>query len=318
MGVYNAQFAMMPSPDEDCMTPLTRAWMDLSMRVALDGAAGRFVLDVDFAIERGTITAVVGPSGAGKTTLLRLLAGLMRPDAGRLCVGGTVWSDCALRIHLPTRRRSLGFVFQDYALFPNMTVRGNVEFALTRGTRGGVVDDLLRLVELDRLQCVYPDRLSGGQKQRLALIRALARRPSVLLLDEPLSALDADMRRQLQGELRRLHAAFGTTTIVVSHDTPEVLRLADRVLRLEGGRIVRDGTPASVLGAQDSRDGFHLAGEHIDGPDLDGWSRVLVDGRIRRVRYRRDGCLPSVGDLILLRIEDVEVICQSDAAASAI
>jgi molybdate transport system ATP-binding protein len=300
------------------MTPPERAWMDLSMRVALDGAAGRFVLDVDFAIDKGTITAVVGPSGAGKTTLLRVLAGLMRPDAGRVCVGGAVWSDEAQRIHLPTRRRSLGFVFQDYALFPNMTVRGNVEFALGRGACSGVVDDLLRLVELDRLQCVYPNRLSGGQKQRLALIRALARRPSVLLLDEPLSALDAVMRRQLQGELRRLHASFGTTTIVVSHDTSEVLRLADRVLRLEGGAIVGDGAPASTLGALDTCDGFHLAGEHVDGPDVDGWSRVLVDGRIRRVRYRSIGCFPAAGDPILLRIDDVEAVRQSEVGAGAI
>ncbi|MDQ2083781.1 ATP-binding cassette domain-containing protein [Xanthobacteraceae bacterium Astr-EGSB] len=282
------------------------------MRVALNGAAGRFALDLAVGIERGSIVAIVGPSGAGKTTFLRLIAGLARPDAGRLCVDGEVWCDTGARLHLPTQRRRLGFVFQDYALFPNMTVRGNVEYALGRSASRGAADDLLGLVALERLQNAYPDRLSGGQKQRLALIRALARRPWLLLLDEPLSALDPVMRRQLQGELKRLHATFGTTTLIVSHDTSEILRLADRVLRLEEGRIVYDGTPVGALGIEEADAGISLVGEHVEGPDADGRARVLLDGRIRRVRYHAGVSPPAPGDLVVLRIDEVEAVRGGD------
>jgi molybdate transport system ATP-binding protein len=284
-------------------------WLDLSMRVALDGAAGPFVLDVAVGIDKGTITALVGPSGAGKTTLLRLMAGLARPDAGRLRVDGAVWCDTDACFDLPTWRRSLGFVFQDYALFPNMTVRGNVEYALGKYARADAVEELLGLVALERLQHAYPARLSGGQKQRLALIRALARRPSLLLLDEPLSALDPAMRRQLQDELKRLHAAFGTTTVIVSHDISEVLRLATRVLHLDEGRVVGDGSPAQALGFHESDAGLSLVGEHVEGPDAGGWAHVRVDGRVRRVRYRAGVNRPAPGDVVLLQIDEVEAMC---------
>ena len=276
------------------------------MRMALDGATGRFDLDVTLGIDKGSMIAVVGPSGAGKTTLLRLLSGLADPTAGRLSVGGTVWHDTDARIHLPTRRRPLGFVFQDYALFPNMTVRGNLEYALGRRRQRNEVDALLQLVGLDRLQQAYPARLSGGQKQRLALVRALARRPALLMLDEPLSALDPIMRRQLQDELKRLHTTFGTTTVLVSHDTSEILRLADRVLRLEEGRIVFDGSPAQAFGVSEPSAGIRLYGQHVDGPDESGRASVLVDGRIRRVRYRSGGHPVAPGDPVMLHADDVE------------
>jgi molybdate transport system ATP-binding protein len=294
------------------MKPSPRPWLDMAMRVARDGASGRFWLDVAVGMERGTITALVGPSGAGKTTFLRLLAGLTRPDVGHLSVAGATWCDTDARVHVPTRRRPLGFVFQDYALFPNMTVRGNVEYALGKGARRATVDELLGLVALEGLQHAYPERLSGGQKQRLALIRALARRPLLLLLDEPLSALDPVMRRQLQDELKRLHVAFGTTTLIVSHDTAEILRLADRVLRLEEGRIVYDGTPAQALGVETGEAGISLVGEHVEGPDADGRASVLVDGRIRRVRYRAGVRWPAPGEPVVLRIDEVEAVHARD------
>jgi molybdate transport system ATP-binding protein len=300
------------------MSPPSSSWLDVCMRMCLDGAAGRFDLDVAVAVEKGTIVALVGPSGAGKTTLLRLFAGLVRPAAGRLQVDGAVWCDVRAGVHLPTRRRALGFVFQDYALFPNMTVRGNVEYALGKARRPDVVDELVRLVALEGLQDVHPERLSGGQKQRLALIRALARRPSLLLLDEPLSALDPVMRRQLQGELKRLHNAFGTTTIIVSHDTAEILRLADRVVRLDNGRVVFDGGPAAALGVPSSTSGIRIFGEHVDGPDASGRSRVLVDGRLHRVRYRPGAAFPAPGDAIVLGAEEVDALRHCDAAPPVI
>lgn len=261
-------------------------WLDLSVRAALHGPAGPFDLNVALTVDKGAFVALIGSSGAGKTTLLRLLAGLMKPDHGRVRVGASVWCDTAAGINVPVRRRAIGFVFQDYALFPNMTVRGNVEYAIGRRFDPGEVQRLLQMAGLERLAEAYSARLSGGQKQRLALIRALARRPDILMLDEPLSALDPAMRRQLQDEIKRLHREFGTTTLMVSHDTTEILRLADRAIRLENGSIVADGEPARVVLSADACEGIPLYGLHISGPDEHGISVVSIDGRLHRLRYR--------------------------------
>lgn len=279
------------------------SWLDVSLRMALNGAAGPFDLDVEFTVSQGTFVALVGPSGAGKTTLLRLLAGLARPDAGKIRIGDATWCDTGARTNLATRLRSIGFVFQDYALFPNMTVGHNVTYALGRHAKPSEVTQLLSLVRLDGLRDAYPARLSGGQKQRLALIRALARRPKILMLDEPLSALDPDLRRQLQDELRRLHQEFGTTTFLVSHDVAEILRLADRVIRLEEGRIVFDGTPAAAFGAPSPASG--LLARHVSGPDEAGDSQVYLDGRIYRLRYRSALANLAAGDPVLLELDDI-------------
>lgn len=214
-----------------------------------------------------------------------MLAGLATPDDGSVRVGGAVWCDTGRAIQVPVRRRPIGFVFQDYALFPNMSVRGNVEYALGTSNKSEVVA-LLDLVGLTQLADAYPARLSGGQKQRLALIRALARKPSLLMLDEPLSALDPDMRRQLQDELKRLHHRFGTTTFLVSHDTAEILRLADRVIRLEHGKVVYDGDAVGATDVAALDVGLQLTGRHVSGPDADGFALVLVGDELRRLRYR--------------------------------
>jgi len=281
----------------------------LSARMALSGAAGPFELDVDLSVAAGSFVALVGPSGAGKTTLLRILAGLAKPAVGRVQVGEALWCDTSLRLNVPTRRRSIGFVFQDYALFPNMSVRGNVEYALGSQKRPDDVTWLLKLVDLDRLESAVPARLSGGQKQRLALIRALARRPALLMLDEPLSALDPLMRRQLQDELKRLHRDFGTTTLMVSHDVSEILRLADRVIRLDQGRVVYDGAPGPAFGVGDATTGLHIVGQHVAGPDEAGFATVSIDGRLHRLRYRGAAPTLSPGDTVTLAIEETEIRC---------
>lgn len=281
----------------------SKSWFSLAARVALTGPSGPFDLDVEFSVAPGTLVALVGPSGAGKTTLLRVMAGLMRPGTGRIRVSEQVWCDTSARIDVPTRRRSIGFVFQDYALFPNMTVRRNVEYAIGSPPRPEDVQRLLQLVALEGLAEAYPARLSGGQKQRLALIRALARRPSLLILDEPLSALDPSMRRQLQAELKQLHRSFGTTTFLVSHDISEILRLADRVIRLDHGRIVFDGDPPSAFGVS-SLDGFQAVAEHVSGPDDAGIAVIHHDGRLYRLRYRgRPGDL-APGDTVMLNFDE--------------
>lgn len=218
--------------------------IEIALDKRLDGAAGSLRLELRADIESGTLAALFGPSGAGKTTVLRMLAGLTEPDGGRIAVDGEVWFDSTRRIRLPPQKRAIGFVFQDHALFPNLTVRENVGYATGDGKW---VDELLELAGLRELRHRSPATLSGGQRQRVALARAIARKPKLLLLDEPLSALDAQARLQLQDDLARLHAHGGFTMLLVSHDIGEVFRLAQRVLRLEGGRLIQNGTPAEVF-----------------------------------------------------------------------
>ena len=219
--------------------------LDFHLRKALHTAAGPRVLDVRLTLPPGELLAVSGASGAGKTTLLRLLAGLDQPDGGFVQAEGQIWYRDQPRYWLPPQRRPLGFVFQDYALFPSMTVRENLAFAAT-GQPRATVDELLDWFELTELAARHPAQLSGGQQQRVALARALARRPRLLLLDEPLAALDQPTRLRLQQVLLAAHRRFQLTTILVSHDAVEIARLADRVVELDLGQVVRVGAPLAA------------------------------------------------------------------------
>jgi molybdate transport system ATP-binding protein len=212
----------------------------------LHTAHGPLRLQVNASLDERGFVALFGPSGAGKTTILRMLAGLTRPDQGRIIVNGDCWFDAGKRIGLPPQHRSIGFVFQDYALFPNLSVRQNVAYAAPRDDAGWV-DELLELTGLAGLQRRMPHMLSGGQQQRVALARALARKPALLLLDEPLSALDSALRSRMQDDLLRLQQRLGFTAVLVSHDIGEVFKLAQRVLHIEAGSIVQDGTPADLF-----------------------------------------------------------------------
>lgn len=200
---------------------------------------------VTLSVAKGEFLSLLGPSGCGKTTLLRLIAGFIEPDAGHLLIAGRN------ALGLAPALRNVGLVFQDYSLWPHMTVADNVGFGLdTRGIRGAErtrrVSECLELVQLDRLGGRMPKELSGGQQQRVALARALAYRPDVLLLDEPLSALDRKLREDLQAELRRLQHELGVTTILVTHDQEEALLLSDRVAVMSQGRIAQLGSPTEV------------------------------------------------------------------------
>ena len=220
--------------------------IELELSRHLAHPSGILHLQLERRIDRQAFVAISGPSGAGKTSILRMLAGLDRPDSGRIVVDGVVWLDTARGIYLPPQRRSIGFVFQDFALFPNLSIRANVGYATGRNDRRWI-DELLALMQLTELQDRLPGKLSGGQKQRVALARAVARRPILLLLDEPLSALDNALRAQLQDDLAMLHRRLKLTTLMVSHDLGEVFRLADTVWQLQSGRIVQAGSPASVF-----------------------------------------------------------------------
>jgi molybdate transport system ATP-binding protein len=215
---------------------------DLSLR-----RPGGFTLEMAGHFPAGELSALFGPSGSGKSTLLRLIAGLETPDAGYLKVDGEVWFDRAAGINRPVQQRAVGMVFQDYALFPNMSVRQQLEFASTGQNERGWIDELLALTELTELAERRPAALSGGQQQRVALARALARKPRLLLLDEPLSALDQTLRQRLQQEIATLQRRFGLTTLMVSHDVGEVYRLAHQVLQVGYGRILRQDTPQNLL-----------------------------------------------------------------------
>jgi molybdate transport system ATP-binding protein len=275
----------------------------IDARKQLQTADGPLELAIQADIAEGEFVTLFGKSGAGKTTLLRMLAGLTDPDAGTLAVGDETWFDGAGAIRRAPQQRKIGFVFQDYALFPNMSVRGNIEFALEDKRDRAHVDELLALMELDALAQRHPAELSGGQRQRVALARALARRPRILLLDEPLSALDADTRLRLQDELFKMHRVFKLTTLLVSHDLGEVFKLSDRVLTIERGRIVRQGKPLEVFGDLMVSGRFEFTGEvlAIERNDVVYAVSVLVGNRIVNVIATEEEIHElRVGDKVML------------------
>jgi putative spermidine/putrescine transport system ATP-binding protein len=224
--------------------------------VRLDGIVKRYgevaaVDGIDLEIARGAFFTLLGPSGSGKTTCLRLIAGFERPDAGRVILGGR---DVTA---LPPAERDVNTVFQDYALFPHMTVATNVAYGLrvkrvARAERDARVADALAMVRLEGYGERRPAQLSGGQRQRVALARALVNRPRVLLLDEPLGALDLKLRQQLQVELKRIQQDVGITFVYVTHDQEEALTMSDRIAVVDGGRIVQIGSPREVYERPDS------------------------------------------------------------------
>ena len=204
--------------------------------------------NVDFEVPSGSLTALLGPSGSGKSTLLRAIAGLDLPDTGSVTINGRDVT------HIPPQRRGIGFVFQHYAAFKHLTVRDNVAFGLKirkkpKAEIKAKVDNLLEVVGLAGFQTRYPNQLSGGQRQRMALARALAVDPEVLLLDEPFGALDAKVREDLRAWLRRLHDEVNVTTVLVTHDQAEALDVADRIAVLNKGRIEQVGSPTQVYDA---------------------------------------------------------------------
>jgi len=229
----------------------------------LHGANGQMDLNINLDIKKGEFLALTGLSGSGKTTLLRILAGL--EDAkGNIEVDDEIWLDNK-RVLSPQKRK-IGFVFQDYALFDNMTVEKNLLFV---NDDKSLANKLLEMTELSELKNRYPNSLSGGQKQRVSLCRAMMNKPKLLLMDEPLSALDPSMRTKLQNEILALHKEFNTTTIMVSHDPSEIYRLASRVVVLNLGKIVDDGKPKDILLKTSGSQKFSFEGELLDIKKVD-------------------------------------------------
>jgi molybdate transport system ATP-binding protein len=219
--------------------------LELSFKKTL----GTFHLDLSLKVDN-ELMVLFGPSGSGKTLTLHCIAGLVKPDSGFMRLNGLPYFDSAAGVSLPLNMRRIGYVFQDYALFPHMTVYGNVSYGISREPKGVVkekVDELLSILRLEGLEGRYPSELSGGQRQRVAIARALIVHPSLFLLDEPFAALDYPVRSKLRVDLKRLRTRFSTPTIMVTHDLEEAFILGDRIAVMNEGRIEQIGTREEVF-----------------------------------------------------------------------
>jgi len=232
--------------------------IEIAIEKELLGSMGKMDLSINLSIESQSFVALSGQSGSGKTTLLRILAGLEKAK-GKIVIDDEVWLDA--KNALPPQQRGIGFVFQDYALFPNMSVLDNLLFV--RNDKK-LAMSLLEMTEMSELHARVPLSLSGGQKQRVSLCRAMMNRPKLLLMDEPLSALDPSMRTKLQHEILTLHKEFKTTTLMVSHDPSEIYRLSNRVIVLSQGKVIQDGDAKSVLLRTQGSQKFSFEGELLD------------------------------------------------------
>jgi putative spermidine/putrescine transport system ATP-binding protein len=270
------------------------------------------VESLDLRIEPGQFVALLGPSGCGKTTTLRAIAGLVRPDAGEVLVGGRVMND------VPVHRRRLGLVAQNYALFPHMTVLENVTFGLRM--RGAMPADIerraqeaLATVQLTGMESRYPRQLSGGQQQRVALGRCLVVEPDVLLLDEPLGALDKKLRERMQVELKSLQRHVGITTIFVTHDQEEALTMSDRVAVMHQGRLQQVGTPQEIYEAPKNRFVADFVGVcnflecRVAGREKETVLLSLEDGTFVRAAVSAGTAVPPAGTRVVLAVRPEKV-----------
>ncbi|WP_459211703.1 ATP-binding cassette domain-containing protein [Aquimarina rhabdastrellae] len=221
--------------------------VNILLEKELKGKGGMISLAVDLQIPKGECIALYGVSGVGKTSILKMISGILKPDNGRISVEDKIWLDTQQKINLKPQQRKIGYVFQEYALFPNMSVRENLLYAMPKGALKTEIDPIIDMMELGDLQYQKPEQLSGGQQQRVALGRAVASKPKLLLLDEPLSALDITMRSKLQDYILQIHQEYKLTTILVSHDQNEICRLANKVYIIDEGSISTSGKPEAIF-----------------------------------------------------------------------
>jgi molybdate transport system ATP-binding protein len=272
-----------------------------------------FILDFDMTAGSG-VTILFGPSGSGKTTVLRAIAGIIMPDAGRIALNGTVFFDSSSGICLPVQQRKIGFVFQDCALFPHMTARKNIAYGISRkqgdGTSDGI-EDLIHLLGIEAIAGKFPAELSGGEQQRVALARALASQPRLMLLDEPLSAVDAGGRGRLLEEINSIQTVSGIPFIYVTHNHSEAARIGKRMILLDGGRVIQTGPPLQVFNAPASVLAAHsvgaeniLAGRVVRHEREGGTTAIDVSGCLLEAPYND---LP-VGSQVALGIRSEDII----------
>ena len=275
--------------------------------VSLQGLTKKFagmaaVDNLDLEIDNGEFVSLLGPSGCGKTTTLRLIAGFLQPDSGEIRAANEVISSPSVLV--PPERRSMSMIFQSYAVWPHMTVFQNVAYGLKfkkilRHAADQRVERFLRLVHLDGLKDRYPAELSGGQQQRVALARALVVEPQILLMDEPLSNLDANLREEMRFEIRRLHEEFGITTIYVTHDQAEAMATSDRIAIVNRGRIAQVGRPVEIYEHPKTRFVAEFVGKaNILAGRSDGGDKIaLAEGL--KIQVSRDADLPAHDEVLV-------------------
>lgn len=272
--------------------------IDIDAKIDLNTSNGRREAHYKLHIKTDEFITLFGKSGAGKTTLLRLIAGLETPKSGKIVVDNEIWFDSDKKINLPPQKRGAGFVFQNYALFPAMNVEKNILYGCKTGEQKKSLPKLLAITELENLASSYPHQLSGGQKQRVALARALINEPKILLLDEPLSALDNEMRLKLQDELLTIHREFKIPALLVSHDVAETIKLSDRVAMIKDGTINKFDTPINIFRDNES-DGLFGEIIKIEKNSLS----VLVGSSIVSMDMNdKDTLSYKIGDKIKLKI----------------
>ncbi len=289
--------------------------IEIDIHKRLLSTAGDFNLKISCAINEGQFVSIFGSSGAGKTTILRLIAGLTQQDSGFISVNNTIWFDATNSINLSPQKRKVGFVFQDYSLFPNMTVKENLEFALNKGQSKDIINELIETIELTDLQDRKPETLSGGQKQRVALARAMVQKPNILLLDEPLSALDGEMRNKLQDYILKVHKKYNLTTFLVSHDISEVFKLSDHVIKLENGSILQQGTPEELFLGKKTTGKHTTLGTvlSIQPSDIINIVKVLSNNNIIVVNATNEEAANlSEGDKVMITLKTFNPVIQKD------
>lgn len=275
--------------------------IEIAIHKALNGQKGKMILDLDFKVEPNQITALYGPSGAGKTTAFRIVSGLLMPEKGRIVVNGETWLDTSRKISLSPKERKIAYVFQDYALFPNMSVENNILFAAGKNPDKNKVKELIETFHLYDLRNQKPQNLSGGQQQRVALARALIQEPNLLLLDEPLAALDNEIRVRLQDFLLEIQVRYSLSILLVSHDIAEIHKLAKHVLHIQEGNIVKSGSPVEVFTGKVSENSLNVYGKTLSIDRLKNRITVLVNQEKLILDISEEKILDiKVGDLIML------------------
>src|SRR5438309_2713046 len=283
--------------------------------ITITGLTKRFgpvgaVVGLNLTVRPGELVALLGPSGCGKTTTLRLVAGFLAPEAGEIRVGDRVLSSPAVVI--PPERRRMAMIFQSYALWPHMTVAQNVAYGLRfagvgRADRDRRVDEMLRAVQLGGYGARYPGELSGGQQQRVAVARALVVEPEILLLDEPLSNLDASLREEMRFEIRRLHETFAITTLYVTHDQAEAMVISERVAVLHRGRVVQVGTAEDLFQRPRTRFVAEFIGKTNLVDTVAAEQGVVTRGALR-LRVAVTGLKPGAPVVVSIRPHEIRLV----------
>lgn len=279
--------------------------LDIHIIKKLHTSIGLADMNISLSIQQGEITGIQGESGAGKTTLLRIIAGLTDVDNGHIKVEDTYWLNTEKKLFVPPQKRNIGFVFQDYALFPNMTVEENLQFAV--GTKAKeskiVIEELLEFMELQNLRKKNTHQLSGGQKQRTAIARALVRKPKLLLLDEPFSSLDNETRSKMQDLILSVHKKYNLTTLIVSHHLPDIFKMSNTVVVIKNGQIQKQGTPIDILPDKKISGKFQFMGEilNIRQEDFIYIISVLIGNNIIQVvATEKEAVGLSAGDSVII------------------